>query len=247
MSTTSSPTTSSPTTSSPTTSPPTTDSPTTSPSSTSTGLKSYHLDGNILEVGVDETGRGSLISRVYTGAVIWDPLMTNPLIKDSKLLNHRQRLIAVDFIKENCPAWGLGWAEVEEIDSVNILQASMNAMHKAIDACKIAPQHVLVDGTYFKVYTDNCGNSVSHTTIPKGDNTFYSIAAASILAKVERDNFIDKLCDQYPALDVYELRSNKGYGSAKHEAAMNHWGVTRFHRKSFKTYDKYAKIFNNLN
>lgn len=186
-----------------------------------------------LEIGVDEAGRGCYLGRVYAGAVMWDNTITSNLIKDSKKLDHRKRLIAYDFIKENCPAYGHGYAEVEEIDRINILQANMNAMHRAIKSTNITPAHILVDGTFFNFYEDQNGNTISHTTVVQGDNTYLSIAAASIIAKVERDLYIDKLCDTHPILNEYGLKNNKGYGTQEHRKAIELHGLTEFHRKSF--------------
>lgn len=207
----------------------------------------FLIGDRVLEVGVDEVGRGTLISRVYAAAVFWDPKITPDIvkkagivIKDSKKMNLKQRLDAVEFIKENCLAYGIGYATEQEIDEINILQASILAMHRAIKNTNIVPEHILVDGTQFNLYENNNGDFIDHTTIIGGDNYYYSIAAASILAKVERDNFIENLCDEDPQLDIYDLRSNKGYGSAKHIQAIEHWGISQYHRKTFGICKKYT-------
>jgi len=196
-------------------------------------LKTYLVDPHILEVGVDEVGRGCLFGPVYAAAVFWDPEMSSNLIKDSKQISHRQRLIAKDFIKENCLSYGIGSATVLEIDTINILQASMTAMHRAIQQTNVIPQHILVDGTYFNLYETSDGDFIPHTTIEKGDSLYYSIAAASILAKEERDYVIEKMCLDDPQLDVYDLKSNKGYGSPKHLSGIKDHGITFHHRKTF--------------
>ena len=198
-------------------------------------LKTFYHDDHTLEIGIDESGRGCLLGPVYAGAVIWDPEITSPLIKDSKKLTHEKRLKAYRFIKQNAIAYGVGIASVEEVDEHNILQATMIAMHRAIDNCRLTPQHILVDGSYFKLYSDKDDNSISYTTVVDGDNKYYSIAAGSIVAKVERDLYINLLCDQYPDLDHhYDIRSNKGYGTPSHIQNIRKHKITPFHRTSFK-------------
>lgn len=203
-------------------------------------LETYLNSDRKLEVGIDEAGRGPYLGRVYAGAVFWDPLVTSELVRDSKKLDHRKRLIAYDFIKENCLAWGYGFAEPEEIDRVNILQATLNSMHRAVDACYIVPEHILVDGTSFRTYVDRDDMAINYTLITGGDDKYYSIAAASIVAKVEHDLYIEKLCDQHSELDIYDIRNNKGYGSKKHIEAIENWGISPFHRKSFGICKKWA-------
>lgn len=204
-------------------------------------LKTFIVDNQTLEVGVDEVGRGCLIGDVYAAAVFWNPEVKTDLIKDSKKMTHKQRVVAAEFIKENCLAYGIGSASAQEIDEINILQASMLAMHRAIKATNIVPQHILVDGTQFNLYETDDGDYVDHTTIIEGDGKYYSIAAASILAKVARDTMIEELCDENPRLDVYDLRSNKGYGSAKHRQAIADYGISEWHRKTFGICKEYAK------
>lgn len=204
------------------------------------GLKTFHTDNRTLEVGVDEAGRGALIGRVYAAAVIWDPSIKSDLVRDSKKFkNHDDRMKAYDFVREHCLTYGVGYAEPEEIDQINILQATMNAMHRAIDDCYVVPQHILVDGTHFKIYEDDNDEIIDYTTVISGDDTYYSIAAASIIAKVERDLYVQKLCDDQTDLDLYDLRHNKGYGARKHLEAIHHWGITPYHRKSFGICKKY--------
>jgi len=203
-------------------------------------LLTFLNNDQTLEAGIDEAGRGCFISRVYAGAVIWDPQVKSNLIRDSKKLNHRRRLIAYDFIKENCLSYGFGWAEAQEIDSINILNATLNAMHRALDACYVTPGHIIIDGTQFKTYVDQNDQAINYTLITQGDNKYYSIAAASIVAKVEHDLFISKLCDDYPILDNYDIRSNKGYGSPSHLEGIKTHGITEFHRKSFGICKNYA-------
>lgn len=205
-------------------------------------LLPFIVNDQTLEVGVDEAGRGPLIGRVYAGAVFWDPSVTSELIRDSKKLDHRKRLIAYDFIKENCLSYGYGYAEPDEIDRINILQATLKSMHRAIVNCYVSPQHILIDGTQFHPYFNRDDEVVNHTLVVQGDDKYYSIAAASIVAKVERDLYVEKLCDQYSELDLYDIRNNKGYGSKNHIDAIEHWGITQFHRKSFGICKKFPNI-----
>ena len=203
-------------------------------------LKTFYNDDKTIEIGIDESGRGALISRVYAAAVVWNPKVKSPLIKDSKKFkNHEDRLVAYEFVKENCLTYGVGYAEPEEIDELNILQATIVAMHRAIDNCHVKPQHILVDGTQFKIYEVD-DDIVNFTTVIDGDNKYYSIAAASILAKVERDLYIQQLCEEDASLNLYDLQSNKGYGSKKHLEAIEHWGITKHHRESFRVCKKFA-------
>lgn len=195
-------------------------------------LETYYRQ-NVMEVGVDEVGRGCMFGPVYAAAVYWDPEIKSPLIRDSKQLSKRKRDIASDFIKENCIAYGIASCSNVTIDKINILQASIKAMHRAIDDTHISPQHILVDGNKFKFYLDRNGDQVSHTCVTKGDDKYYSIAAASILAKVARDNYIIKLCDEDPSLEKYGLRENVGYGSQLHMKAIEQHGITPYHRRTF--------------
>lgn len=197
-------------------------------------LLSFHTHG-LLEVGVDEAGRGPLLGRVYAGAVIWPPHLTTSLVKDSKKYSKSsEREQAYDFIVANAIAYGIAYVEPWEIDEVNIYQAVMNAMHHAIRQTYINPEHILVDGNSFKPFVDQNGDCVNYTTVVGGDNKYYSIAAASVLAKVEHDRYIRDLCQSYPLLQRYDLEHNMGYGTAKHMNAIKQYGVTQFHRLSFK-------------
>jgi len=197
-------------------------------------LLPYHTDG-VLEVGIDEAGRGPIFGRVYAGAVIWPKNLISPLIKDSKKYTKKsEREQAYDFIIENAIAYGVAYVEPEDIDSTNIYKAVMTAMHNAIKNTYVNPQHILVDGNSFKPFIDQYGDYTSFTTVVGGDNKYYSIAAASVLAKVSHDRYVNNLCDQNPALEKYDLRNNMGYGTAKHLAAIKQNGITQYHRQSFK-------------
>jgi len=199
-------------------------------------------DENKIEAGVDEVGRGSLIGRVYAAAVIWpdDPEILTELgphlqIKDSKKLSAKQRYILSDFIKDNAIDYAIGYKDHEYIDKKNILVASLDAMHDALDNLNVIPDTILVDGTNFKPYTPKGEEGFIHyICLPKGDNKYISIAAASIIAKVARDEYIDEICAEYPILEEYGMPSNRGYGSAQHMEAIKERGITQFHRKSFK-------------
>lgn len=195
-------------------------------------LETYYQK-NVMEVGVDEVGRGCMFGPVYAAAVYWDPEITSSLIRDSKKLSKRKRVIASDFIKENCIAYGIAECSNVVIDKINILNASIKAMHKAINATNIDPEHIVVDGNKFKFYMNKDGDPVSHTCVIKGDDKYYSIAAASILAKTARDAYIKKLCDDDPLLDKYGLSGNMGYGSQLHMDAIKQYGITPYHRHTF--------------
>lgn len=195
-------------------------------------LKSYYAE-NKLEVGLDEAGRGTFVGRVYTGAVVWDPEMSSSLVKDSKKLSKRGREIAYDFIKENAITYSVDYADVEEIFDLNILHATMKSMHRCIDSLSVVPDLILVDGTYFPNYCNN-ESCIPSVTVTKGDSKYYSIASASILAKVDHDKHISTLCDENPELEKYGLRSNQGYGTKEHIESIKEHGMTQFHRKGFK-------------
>jgi ribonuclease HII len=195
----------------------------------------YHTD-NVIEMGVDEAGRGPLIGRVYAGAVIWPKDLISPLVKDSKKYNKTsERERAYDYIIEHAIAYGVGYVEPEEIDQIGIYKAVMKAMHTALRNTYVNPDHILVDGNNFQPFTDQFGDFPKFTTVIGGDNKYYSIAAGSVLAKVEHDRYIEDLCLHYPYLDRYDLKNNKGYGAPKHLKAIEEYGITQFHRQSFKS------------
>jgi ribonuclease HII len=198
-------------------------------------LKTFCQEGT-LEAGVDEAGRGPALGRVYAAAVIWPVGLTSPLVRDSKKIPHSQMQRAYNYVIDNAVDYSIAYASESEIDQYNILQADMLAMHRAIDGLRLIPDHLLVDGDYFKIYQDREGEFVNYSTVVKGDGTYYSIAAASILAKYSRDRYISELCDAFPELDErYGLRSNKGYvGAAKHTEGIERYGVCQFHRMSFR-------------
>ena len=183
------------------------------------------LNEDKIEAGCDEAGRGCLAGSVYAAAVILPPDFKNDLLNDSKQLTERQRYQLREVIEREAVAWAVGIVTPEEIDKINILNASFLAMHRAVDQLQVRPEHLLIDGNRFKPY----GN-VPFTTIVKGDGKMASIAAASILAKTYRDDFMNKIAAEYPQ---YDWLSNKGYPTVKHRNAIKEYGITPYHRKSF--------------
>jgi len=187
-------------------------------------LKSHYYEG-LIEAGCDEAGRGCLAGSVYAAAVILPPDYKNELLNDSKQLSERRRYELRDIIEHDAVSWAVGIVSPEEIDHINILNASILAMHRALDGLSVRPEAVIVDGNRFKPY-----GKVPWTTIVKGDGKYLSIAAASILAKTYRDDYMNGLADEYPQ---YDWRSNKGYPTRKHREAIRQYGVTPLHRRSY--------------
>uniref|UniRef100_A0A6C0BM25 Ribonuclease HII n=1 Tax=viral metagenome TaxID=1070528 RepID=A0A6C0BM25_9ZZZZ len=197
-------------------------------------LLPYHTEG-LLEVGVDEAGRGPLIGRVYAGAVIWPNDLTTTVVKDSKKYTKTaDREKAYDYVVDHAIAYGVAYAEPEEIDSLGIFKAVMQTMHRAIRNTGVNPEQILVDGNHFQPFMDQYGETPQFTTVIGGDNKYLSIAAGSVLAKVEHDRYIADLLLKYPVLERYDLKNNKGYGAPKHMEAIQKYGITQFHRQSFK-------------
>ena len=185
-----------------------------------------------VEAGCDEAGRGCLAGDVYAAAVILPEGFDNELLNDSKQLSETQRYKLREVIERDAVAWAVGIVTAKEIDRINILRASILAMHRAVEQLKVRPQHLLIDGNKFNPYP-----GVTHTTVVKGDATvvkgdatYMSIAAASILAKTYRDDYMQRLAEEYPQ---YDWSSNKGYPTAKHRAAIREYGPTPYHRMSF--------------
>ena len=187
-------------------------------------LKQYQREG-VIEAGCDEAGRGCLAGDVYAAAVILPPDFTNELLNDSKQLNESQRYQLREVIEQEAIAWAVGIVTAEEIDKINILRASILAMHRAVDALKVRPEHLLIDGNKFNPYP-----GITHNTVVKGDATYMSIAAASILAKTYRDDYMQRIAKEYP---MYDWQSNKGYPTVKHRAAIREYGTTPYHRMTF--------------
>lgn len=184
-----------------------------------------YLHPELTEAGCDEAGRGCLAGAVYAAAVILPHGFHNELLNDSKQLSEKQRYALREVIEKEATAWAIGVVSPEEIDKINILNASFLAMHRAIDQLKVQPQHLLIDGNRFNKYRD-----LPHTTIIKGDGKYLSIAAASILAKTYRDDYMKGLHEEYPQ---YDWKGNKGYPTRKHRAAIARYGITPYHRKTF--------------
>jgi len=193
-------------------------------------LKSHYYEG-LIEAGCDEAGRGCLAGAVYAAAVILPPDYENELLNDSKQLTERRRYQLRTAIERDAVAWAVGIVEPEEIDRINILNASILAMHRALDQLKVRPQAVIVDGNRFKPYTpDGATAPLPHTTIVKGDAKYLSIAAASVLAKTYRDDYMLRLAGEYPQ---YDWQQNKGYPTKKHREAIRQLGTTPYHRMSY--------------
>jgi ribonuclease HII len=203
----------------------------------------YCLEEDILEIGVDEAGRGPMFGRVYTGAVILPKSMAafnHALMKDSKKFHSEKKIREVAaYIKANALAWAVGYADEREIDQLNIRKATHKAMHQAIQSVReqkcIKDKDILllVDGNDFTPFLKETGQA-QHVCIEGGDNTYSCIAAASILAKVARDDYIAELCKQEPDLITrYDLLKNKGYGTKKHMDGIKQYGITAYHRKTF--------------
>lgn len=187
-------------------------------------LEPHYFEGKI-EAGCDEAGRGCLAGSVYAAAVILPPGYNNELLNDSKKLTEKRRYALRDEIIRDAVAWAVGVVTPEEIDRINILRASFLAMHRALDQLKVRPEAVIVDGNRFTPYRD-----LPYTTIVKGDGKYQSIAAASILAKTFRDDYMDALAKEYP---YYDWQSNKGYPTRAHREGIRLHGISPYHRKSY--------------
>ena len=193
-------------------------------------LSSHYYEG-LVEAGCDEAGRGCLAGSVYAAAVILPEDYQNALLNDSKQLTEKRRYELREIIQRDAVAWAVGIVTPEEIDKINILNASILAMHRALDQLQVRPEAIIIDGNRFKPYKDPAdGKPLPHTTIVKGDGKYLSIAAASILAKTYRDDYMNDLAKEYPQ---YDWLSNKGYPTKKHRDAIRQYGITPYHRKSY--------------
>ena len=188
-------------------------------------LSSHYYNDYAIEAGCDEAGRGCLAGSVFAAAVIFPADYHNADLNDSKQLSARRRYALREIIERDATAWAVAIVTPEEIDRINILNASILAMHRALDKLAVRPQAVIVDGNRFKPY-----GTLPYTTIVKGDGKYLSIAAASILAKTFRDDYMDELDEKYPQ---YDWKSNKGYPTRKHREAISRYGTTPYHRMSF--------------
>ena len=185
----------------------------------------------MIEAGCDEAGRGCLAGSVYAAAVILPEGYQNELLNDSKQLSEKKRYQLREIIERDAVAWAVGIVTPDEIDKINILNASILAMHRALDQLKVRPEAIIVDGNRFKPYQNPVdGKQLPHTTIVKGDGKYLAIAAASILAKTYRDDYMNQLAEEYPQ---YDWLSNKGYPTKKHREAIKQYGITPYHRKSY--------------
>lgn len=220
----------------------------------------YTKDPNTLEIGVDEAGRGPLFGRVYAAAVILpkqDATFDYGILKDSKKFSSpKKRKEVAEYIQQHALAWSISYEDEETIDEINILQATQKSMHSCISETQQKIQnennhvnsklHLLIDGNYFQPIshynkTRKAIEVLPYSCIEGGDNKFACIAAASILAKTARDDYMEELCDQHPDLDEkYGLRSNKGYGAKKHRDGIQTFGITKWHRKTFGICKSYA-------
>ncbi len=204
-------------------------------------LEGHYYEGKV-EAGCDEAGRGCLAGSVYAAAVILPPDYQNDLLNDSKQLTEKRRYQLREIIERDAVAWAVGVVSPDEIDKINILNASILAMHRALDQLKVRPEAIIVDGNRFKPYREPITNNnepitnnrepitIPYTTIVKGDGKYLAIAAASILAKTYRDDYMNELAKEYPQ---YDWLSNKGYPTKKHRDAIRQYGITPYHRKSF--------------
>lgn len=191
----------------------------------------YHT--HLIECGTDEAGRGCLAGPVTAAAVMLPDHFENEILTDSKLLSERKREILKPIIEEQAIAYSYSHIMMDEIDEINILNASILGMHRSINTMihtlsrkREYPQHILVDGNRFKPYPN-----IDHTTVIKGDSKYLSIAAASIIAKTERDQYMNRIHEEYP---MYNWKKNKGYPTKEHREAIRTYGITKYHRKSFR-------------
>ena len=196
-------------------------------------LLSFFKD-NTIEAGCDEAGRGCLAGPVFAAAVILPPDFDSDLLNDSKILTEKQRFELRPLIEKEALAWAVEAVSNEEIDEVNILNASFLAMNRAVQKLKIRPGHLLIDGNRFRPQND-----IPFTCMIKGDGRFFSIAAASVLAKTYRDDFMEMIHSEFP---VYDWKKNKGYPTLKHREAIRKYGISKYHRKTFRLLNEQLEL-----
>lgn len=193
-----------------------------------------NYSGCILEVGTDEAGRGCLCGPVVAAAVILPEDFEHPFLNDSKQLTEKQRKELKPFIEEKALSFGVAFVDEKEVDQINVLQASIIGMHRSIEQLNSQPEFIIVDGNKFKSYQD-----IPHKTIVKGDAKYLSIAAASVLAKTYRDEFMEKIHQEFP---MYNWKQNKGYPTKQHREAIKEFGITIYHRKTFRLLPEQLKL-----
>jgi|TARA_R110002126_G_scaffold39767_2_gene117594 ribonuclease HII len=193
-----------------------------------------NFSGFPLEAGTDEAGRGCLCGPVVAAAVILPEDFSHPFLNDSKQISEKKRAELRPFIEENALAFGVSFVWQQEVDKINVLQASITGMHRAIDALNITPEFIIIDGNKFRKYKE-----IPHETIVKGDAKFQSIAAASVLAKTYRDEYMVKIHEEFP---MYNWQKNKGYPTKEHRNAIREFGATAHHRKTFKLLPEQLKL-----
>lgn len=196
-------------------------------------LKAYAKEG-CLEAGCDEAGRGCLAGPVVAAAVILPENFNNELINDSKQLSEKNRKLLREIIEKEALSWAVAFVNNTEVDEINVLNASYLAMHRAIGKLSVKPEHLIIDGNRFQKYED-----IPHQCIIKGDSKYMAIAAASILAKTHRDEYMEVIHQEFPA---YQWNKNKAYPTKKHREAISKFGITKYHRKSFRLLDDQLKF-----
>ncbi len=189
---------------------------------------------NRIEAGIDEAGRGCYAGPVFAAAVILPKNFFHPLLNDSKQLNKEQRALLRPVIEEQAVCWSVAMVDNDEIDRINILQATYMAMHQCVSTLTVIPEHLLIDGNRFRPY-----QNISHDCMIKGDGTYASIAAASILAKTHRDAYMQQLHEEFPH---YDWINNKGYGTLSHRSAIEQHGLCKYHRRSFDIVPKQIEL-----
>ena len=206
-------------------------------------MEQFYEEGKV-EVGIDEAGRGCLFGPVSVASVIWSQIEPDPtiIIRDSKKMTERQKKIAYEYIMKNAISVSHKFIHNDEIDKTNILKSTIKGMHLCLDDIinQIDIDTILVDGNQFDFFIDSNDNCIHHECIIDGDNKYKSIACASVIAKVNRDNYIKKLCEENPELKKYDIHNNKGYGTARHLAAIKEYGITKWHRKTFGICKEYC-------
>lgn len=188
----------------------------------------------LLEAGTDEAGRGCLSGPVVAAAVILPKDFSHPFLNDSKQISEKKRILLKPIIEQQAVAFGVSFVWQKEVDQINVLQASITGMHRAIAALKVTPEFIIVDGNKFKNYKE-----IPHETIIKGDAKYTSIAAASVLAKTYRDAYMEKIHQEFP---MYNWAKNKGYPTKEHRNAIRQFGATDYHRKTFKLLPEQTKL-----